>query len=190
LGGPSFWGRGSMPLKWQTRNPFSWCQRQHTNSKLQQQLKLDEKKTNLRVGGTLGAINYAARGRCCNLMPFWLPFAPTPAYTAFNLNRSASPDPQKPTPFPYSQLNCRGGSSNPSLSMEFGNQPAELAAQSSIRVLAGKNGNKSWPKLLQPNGKRSWQLGPNTIEFASWFRPQIWNFKRSILNEWIIDGVF
>jgi len=51
--------------------------------------------------------------------------------------------------------------------MEFGNQPAELAAQSSIRVLAGKNGNKSWPKLLQPNGKRSWQLGPNTIEFAS-----------------------
>lgn len=179
-----------MPLKWQTRNPFSWCQRQHTNSKLQQQLKLDEKKTNLRVGGTLGAINYAARGRCCNLMPFWLPFTPTPAYTAFNLNHSASPDPQKPPPFPYSQLNCRGGSSNPSLSMEFGNQPAELAAQSSIRVLAGKNGNKSWPKLLQPNGKRSWQLGPNTIEFASWFGPQIWNFKRSILNEWIIDGVF
>jgi len=38
--------------------------------------------------------------------------------------------------------------------MEFGNQPAELAAQSSIRVLAGKNGNKSWPKLLQPNEKK------------------------------------
>lgn len=104
-------GRGRMPLKWQTRNPFSWCQRQHTNSKLQQQPGPEKRirgrsrspgvreSQSPRVGATLGAINYAASGRCCNLMPSSSCSCSCPCPTAFNLNHSASLPPWAQLPW-------------------------------------------------------------------------------------------